>query len=172
MDTYTSPVPPAVNLDDDGIAAPNITTPEEVQGGGGVANTEGPVPPPEARQDEPPVERRPRGWLESDVKRLLERVRSGEIATPDGGLTPHRVAALLAEVEGLDSKPSTGAVAAIFDRWEKIGAAVFASGPRRFEDFTDAAKAAGIDALKAQARAARADATGSSDDSSPESTNA
>jgi len=108
--------------------------------------------------------RRPRGWLESDIKRLLDKVISGDVAGPTDAesgdalpLTPHRVAKLLAETEGLSKAPSVGAVSSVFDRWVKLDVVTMNEKPYSFGGFTNGAEAPGTDAIEA-AKVAQAEA--------------
>lgn len=95
--------------------------------------------------------RRPRGWLEHDVKQVCDKFVTGEIKLEgDPPLTPHRVSRLVKEFDGLDEAPSSGAVAAVFDRWEDIGFAIFSKNPRAFTDYTEEGQTRGLAALKAQ----------------------
>lgn len=111
------------------------------------------------------AERRPRGWLANDVKRVCDKLITGEIQLPEGqSATPHRVAILVKDMEGLDKAPSTGAVAAVFKRWEDYGFATFKSGPYSFDDYTDQGRTLGLQGLiearsanrKAERQAAKA----------------
>lgn len=182
MEETTYPdAPPAVDPES-GIAAPVVTTPEDAENasvtvtvdtdGDGTPDLSGTVdleptgesesePEAEAEQKaaEPAEPRRPRGWLELDIERLLKAVNAGEISPADvlgrpiDHLTPHFVAETLAKVESLPKKPSTGAVAAVFNRWADLGVATFSDKPYGFIDFTDEAKALGIAAIKARRKA-------------------
>lgn len=96
-------------------------------------------------------DRRPRGWLNSDINGLMKSVVSGEVQVdPDAPLTPSAIANLLVEVEGLDKedRPSPGAVSAVLARWERVGYAVIEKSPTRFVDFTEAAKEFGYNELE------------------------
>lgn len=95
--------------------------------------------------------RRPRGWLEADVKRVCDQWITGEIRLEgDPPLTPHRAGMLVKKMDELDEAPSTGAVAAVFDRWAKIGFAEFTTNPRAFKDYTEQGRTRGLAALKAE----------------------
>lgn len=112
-----------------------------------------------AAADAPDEPRRPRGWLETDIERLLGAIETGEVPITEGQkLTPHFIAKKLTEVESLAKEPSTGAVSAVFDRWVKIGAANMAEKPYAFLSFTPAARTEGIAALKAQVKEAKKEA--------------
>ena len=115
----------------------------------------------EANAEPEKKERRPRGWLEHDVKQITDKFVTGEIVlegkpAKDGEeaksetlyLTPHRVARLVKDLDGLEEAPSTGAVAAVFARWEKLGFALFRLKPYAFLDYTDEAKDKGLTAMK------------------------
>jgi hypothetical protein len=105
-------------------------------------------------EDEPvePKNRRGRGQLESDVKRLCDAYVSGDLKLPEGRehLTPHVIARAIQQTESLVSAPSTGAVAAVLDRWEVIGFAVVSDKPKAFVDYTVAGRSEGLTALKAK----------------------
>lgn len=96
-------------------------------------------------------DRRPRGWLEQDVRQVCDKYVTGEVKMEgDPPLTPHRVARLVKELDGLDEPPSVGAVAAVFNRWEEIGFCVMTANPRAFKDYTEAGQTRGLAALKAE----------------------
>ena len=75
----------------------------------------------------------------------------------DKPFTPHRVAQAIKEVDSLDSAPSTGAVKACFDRWQRIGFAEFTEDPFAFAGYTEQGRVLGLKGCQEQARAARLD---------------
>jgi hypothetical protein len=94
--------------------------------------------------------------LENAVYEVLSDMESGAVARPDEPVTPHRIGLLLVEQNKTDKAPSTGAVAAVLDRWVKIGAIVTSTKPYAWVGFTDAARNDGIAALKKAAKPAPA----------------
>lgn len=99
------------------------------------------------------TQRRERGALEADVKSITDDFVTGAFKTEDDNpLTPHRIAKAIAERDGLDKPPSTGAVAAVLDRWDNYGFADIGEGPVRFVDYTEAGRTEGLTALKAKHR--------------------
>ena len=97
-----------------------------------------------------PADRRPRGWLETDVKRILDEVVEGKRDVPeDQELTPHYLAKLVQAHEKAEAPPSTGAVSAVLLRWHDIGFAKLQRKPLRFNGYTKAAETKGLTELKA-----------------------
>jgi hypothetical protein len=76
----------------------------------------------------------------------------------DKPLTPHRVAKLVAARTGGEA-PSTGAVAAVFDRWAEYGFALFSDKPKAFKKFTAKGEKDGLDGILLGRREARKAAT-------------
>jgi hypothetical protein len=110
-------------------------------------------PPRETANDDEPeeesTERRPRGWLETDVKVFTDKFANGEITLEEGQyLTPHRLSRLVKEHEALEKAPSTGAVAAVLKRWVDLGFIEVNTKPFSFKGYTDAAKEHGLKAMK------------------------
>lgn len=106
-----------------------------------------------AADAEPPAkkDRRPRGWLEQDVKQITDKFITGEVKLEEGQyLTPHRVARMVKELDGLDEAPSSGACAAVFHRWVDLGFAVMNDKPFSFKDYTQEGRDQGLTALKEQ----------------------
>lgn len=109
----------------------------------------------------------PRGHLQADVKHVIDMVLEGTMEIEEGAkLTPHRVAALVAEYRteqtGVEAEvPSTGAVSAVFQRWADNGIALFTDTPKAFKAYTAAAKKHGVQGLldkkKAERRAVKAE---------------
>jgi hypothetical protein len=127
----------------------------------------------DAAGTEAKAERRPRGWLAQDVKQVLDKCITGELSLEEGkALTPHRVARLVQVMDGLDKAPSTGAVAAVFKRWEEYGFATFSEKPYAFIDYTDQGRSVGLkgliqartDVRRAEREAAKAAATPAPED--------
>ena len=103
-------------------------------------------------------DRRPRGWLETDVKHITDDFVMGNIKLEDGEfLTPHRVSKLVQKFDALDEAPSTGAVAAVFQRWIDVGFMVANEKPFAFLDYTAEGRAQGLTAMKAARRAEKAE---------------
>jgi hypothetical protein len=65
--------------------------------------------------------------------------------------TPQYVSEEIARLKGIKS-PSTGAISAVFDRWEKIGYAEIGRKPIRFLAFTDQAIEHGLEWVKTKAK--------------------
>lgn len=111
-------------------------------------------PPRETANDDEPeeeseTERRPRGWLETDVKTFTDKFANGEITLEEGQfLTPHRLSRLVKEHEALDKAPSTGAVAAVLKRWVDLGFIEVNPKPFSFKAYTEVAKEKGLKAMK------------------------
>lgn len=106
-----------------------------------------------AAEEKPAKERRPRGWLETDVLSITNKYVTGEITLPDKDgetvlLTPHRIARLVKEMDGLDEAPSTGAVAAVLNRWVEVGFIETHAKPFAFKGYTPAGETEGLSALK------------------------
>jgi len=111
---------------------------------------------PEDAADADQKERRTRGGLEADVKVITDRFVTEDIVLPEGqSLTPHRIGKAIKDFNGLDQAPSTGAVAAVLARWEKIGFAEIDDKPLAFIDYTEAGRQKGLSALKAEVSAAK-----------------
>ena len=137
---------------------PDGSQDESDTGDGAVAIAEA-EPAVEAAEEKAP--RRPKGWLANDVRIVCDKLVRGEISLPDGTKpTPHHVARLVQKLDSLEKAPSTGAVNAVFQRWEEYGYATFSSEPRAFVDFTDEGRTVGLSGLLAgraeQRKAARA----------------
>lgn len=115
-----------------------------------------PVAPP-AAEEAPDKNRRGRGDLEHDVKLTCDKFVTGTLVLPEGQtLTPHRIAKHIKESDSLDEAPSTGAVAAVLDRWANdYNFAVVNDKPKAFVDYTDAGRAEGLTALKQKAHDAK-----------------
>lgn len=124
-------------------------------------DTLSPEAPVETVAPEPVRSRRPATDLESDLKVILDSIVLGNI-TIDGAPTPHTLARLIHEnrkvTEGEDAvKPSSGAVTAALQRWERIGYVTLKTGPLAFDDYTEDARTLGLAALKQRHRQALSD---------------
>lgn len=98
--------------------------------------------------------RRPRGYLEADVKRITDRFVTGQLVLPEGAhLTPHHIGLAIKTEDSLEKAPSTGAVNAVLKRWEEIGYALVSTAPYAFTGYTQAAVDEGLVALKGAAKA-------------------
>lgn len=97
------------------------------------------------------ADRRPRGWLESDVKAITDRYVTGEFTVKDDKpLTPHRLADAVKTEGELGSAPSTGAVSAVLHRWVKLGFITVSEKPFAFLDYTEEGRTEGLASLKAR----------------------
>lgn len=85
-----------------------------------------------------PDPRLPRGYLELDVDLICKEYERGEHKLPEGKfLTPHMVGTLLiADANGERKRPSSGAIHAVFKRWETAGYAEFRQNPYAFTQRT------------------------------------
>lgn len=71
-----------------------------------------------------------------DVKAVLDSYVQGTFTLPDGKpLTPGRIATQVGVIRG-DKAPSTGAVAALLNRWKEFGFVTMSEKPTAFEDYT------------------------------------
>jgi hypothetical protein len=87
-----------------------------------------------------------RGELEFWVKRCCDYFVLGDIDTKLK-LTPQRISQIIADEEGIKA-PSTGAIDAVFKRWEKLGFAKIERKPTRFVAYTEDGIKYGLDGLK------------------------
>lgn len=115
-----------------------------------------------------------RGHLQDAVQTVINKVLTGEIVIADKKpLTPHRVARLIQEWKIDNGEkdaelPSTGAVSAMFKRWEEYGYATFTQNPLAFKAYTAAGRRHGLEGVlakraetrKAERLAAKAEAAG------------
>lgn len=110
----------------------------------------------ETTEETEPKDRRTRGLLEADIKRVTDKLVAGKLELPEGtNATPHRLANLLKEEDGLDAAPSTGAVANILTRWRDWGFALVNEKPLYFKGYSAKGKEQGLDALRAKAQEAK-----------------
>lgn len=84
---------------------------------------------------------RQRGQLEAEVQQICNRGILGEF---DEHLTPQ----LIAEMIDPDNPPSTGAIGAVFNRWERIGYARIHRKPLYFQGLTVEGMRDGLETLK------------------------
>lgn len=107
----------------------------------------------EATPGTPAPVRRPKGVLEKQVREVLDAYVTHEIDFDGKPVTPHRIAAAIEERFPAMPKPTSGAVAAVFTRWENIGAATFGSKPQQFIGYTVEASELGFTELYARYKA-------------------
>ena len=82
------------------------------------------------------AKRRAKGELEKQVREVLDAFVTGELDFNGKPATPHRVAQEVKVRHPELDKPTSGAVAAVFTRWGKIGAATFGVKPQSFVGYT------------------------------------
>lgn len=99
--------------------------------------------------------RKPRGWLAEAVLAVCKDHLSGKLKLDGKPLTPHRVAKVVQERTGAEDPPSTGAVSAVFKRWETFGFAKFNQKPFSFKAFTPKGEKEGLEAVITGRREAR-----------------
>ncbi len=100
--------------------------------------------------------RKPRGWLAAAVLKVCQDFTSGKVKLEDGKLlTPHRVAKIVQERDGSEEPPSTGAVSAVFKRWDEFGFATFNAKPFAFKKLTAKGEKEGLEGLILQRRETR-----------------
>jgi hypothetical protein len=80
--------------------------------------------------------RRPKGQLEKQVREVCDRIVTGELDFEGKPTTAHRVARVIAHEDPDYGAPSAGSIAAVFKRWESIGAAVLDEKPAQFIGYT------------------------------------
>lgn len=87
---------------------------------------------------EDPEPRLPRGYLALDADLICKAFDNGEITLSEGKyMTPYMVGTLLIEeTDGARKRPSSGAISAVFKRWEKAGYAEFRQNPYAFTKLT------------------------------------
>lgn len=99
-----------------------------------------------------PTGRRARGQLEYDVLKVCQDF-VGDVY--DWTIcTPKLVAEQIGKMNATEP-PSTGAINAVWDRWEKLDFAVQDKKPSRFVRFTGNSSGAALDLLKARAKRAK-----------------
>jgi hypothetical protein len=124
-------------------------------------NTEGQVtvnndPVQSAAAPATPGTRAPASDLEGDLRKVLDDYVEGKFVLPEGSLpTPHTLAAEIAKRRADGKSVSSGAVSAALARWQEIGFATLGTKPTQFIDYTDAARAQGLNAMKQAHRASK-----------------
>lgn len=104
-------------------------------------------------------DRAPASDLEGDLRLVLNDFVSGQLVLADGQKpTPHTLARAIAAKRGDGKVVSSGAVSAALNRWAEVGFITLDAKPMAFGDFTDAGRAKGLSALKAEHRAAKSQA--------------
>lgn len=88
---------------------------------------------------------RQRGQLEVEVQQVCNRAMMGEF---DEHCTPQ----FIAQQIDPDNPPSTGAIGAVFNRWERIGYAKIHRKPLYFQHLTVEGMRDGLEALKRKAK--------------------
>lgn len=90
--------------------------------------------------------RRPRGWLNTDVKRITDHFVTGRLVITDESknLTPYRIVQAFKDIEMIENPPSVGAVTEVLRRWERWEFAEIGKDPLRFVDYTDKGRNLGI----------------------------
>lgn len=104
--------------------------------------------------------RKPRGWLAAAVEKVCQDFLTVKVKLDEGKLlTPHRVAKIVQERDGSEEPPSTGAVSAVFKRWDDFGFATFNAKPFAFKKFTAKGEKEGLDGIILARREGRKAAT-------------
>lgn len=128
---------------------PSIVIPDNVppELQGAVPVPSGPLPATVTRDYRPTASgRSARGELEFWVKRCCDYFVLGDIDT-HLKMTPQRISEIIADEEGI-KPPSTGAIDAVFKRWEKLGFATIERKPTRFTGYTEDGVKYGLEGLK------------------------
>jgi hypothetical protein len=159
-ETWESPATPILSSSDGIDALPDDDRPVVVPSRpalGGVSTPE-PVTLPAPRFTPTPTGRRAKGQLEYDVLTVCDEysrdVYEWEYCTPK--LVAERIAVMNQEPE----LPSTGAINAVWDRWEKLGFAKQDKKPSRFVSFVVDGQPATLEMLKARTKSERRRAAG------------
>ncbi|QDF18281.1 hypothetical protein SEA_DAKITI_68 [Gordonia phage Dakiti] len=92
-----------------------------------------------------PTGQRQRGQLEAEVQQVCHRAMMGEF---DELMTPQ----VIAELIDHENPPSTGAIGAVFNRWERIGYAKIHRKPLYFQHLTVEGMRDGLEALRRRAK--------------------
>ncbi|ANA85836.1 hypothetical protein PBI_WOES_65 [Gordonia phage Woes] len=92
-----------------------------------------------------PTGQRRRGQLEAEVQRVCHQGMMGEF---DEFLTPQ----FIAQQIDPDNPPSTGAIGAVFNRWERIGYAKIHRKPLYFQHLTVEGMRDGLEACRRRAK--------------------
>lgn len=94
-----------------------------------------------------------RGALERSVSKVVEQYENGKVDLPEGKtLTPHLIAKQIADNGDRPEAPSTGAVAAVIQRWEKYGYALTHDKPFAFKRVSAQGQKIGLDGCKQKHR--------------------
>ena len=98
---------------------------------------------------EDPPARLPRGYLALVVYNICVQYAARELTLDEGKfLTPYIVKKIIMDEQpGKLRPPSTGAIAAVFDRWREWDFATFRKNPYAFVAFTDKGKRLGLDGI-------------------------
>lgn len=108
-----------------------------------------PAPPSEPTFGPTPTGRRARGQLEYDVLKVCADYADNHYEWDI--CTPKMVAEQIGKMNATEP-PSTGAINAVWDRWEKLGFAKQDKKPSRFVGFESAYTAQSLDMLKARVK--------------------
>jgi hypothetical protein len=100
---------------------------------------------------ETPSGRTAKGQLEDWVKQACDVWIAEKYSWP---CTPSYLSGTIADVEKVPT-PSTGAIGAVFNRWEELGFAVIGKKPIRFTAYTEEGMRLGLAAMKVRAKANR-----------------
>lgn len=95
--------------------------------------------------DPTPTGYRQRGQLEVEVQAVCNRAMTGEF---DDLMTPAKIA----EIIDPSNPPSSGAIGAVFNRWEQIGYATIHRKPLYFQGYTIDGLRLGLEAMKRKAK--------------------
>lgn len=89
---------------------------------------------------------RGRGGLELDCFHAVRDLLDGKVALPEGldKITPHAVGRVIQASDGLDKPPSSGAIAANFNRWGDLGVINLGEKPQHVKGWSAAFKKAGV----------------------------
>jgi hypothetical protein len=113
--------------------------------------TSSPIPQPQFAPT--PTGRRARGQLEYDVLKVCQDFAEGVFDWPE--CTPKLVSIEIGKLEAVEP-PSTGAINAVWDRWEALGFATQAKKPSRFVKFNvESPTALTLDRMKSQVKRER-----------------
>lgn len=96
-----------------------------------------------------PTGKRPKGELEYDVLTICNEFVNGVYDWPM--CTPKLVSEAIGKMHAVEP-PSTGAVNAVWDRWEKLGFAEQAKKPNHFLKFSSDSSVVALDAAKKRAK--------------------
>lgn len=131
-------------------AAPILSNPSVVDTHNVLESVAPGIVPPRKRRDYVATSsgRAARGQLEDQVN---DACTTWVVESEQKPCTPQYISDEIARKEGIKG-PSTGAIAACFDRWEKIGYAEIGRKPTRFLAFTPYAVEHGLEQTKARAK--------------------